>query len=329
MRVLFFGTDDFALRSLRLLFRSCEISRLEVVCPRIRRRGVPTGAVQLFCLENDIPHYEINSKRRRLMGADVEAAPNFDIGVVASFGYFLSGCLINQFPLGAINVHPSLLPKYRGASPVPQTIMAGDTKTGVSIIKVHPKRFDVGDILLQKHVEIAPDAVTTDLLSSLGDHGAVALLRVLENYSECSANSVPQSASAVQAIQAPKLTREMSRVIWETSSSASVYRQFRALSHTPGIFTHFRNKQCRLIRCAMESCGGVDETERFPPGSVRYDSSRKVLRIRCGDGLDILCSELKMEGRNAIGATEFANGYLKKGSRKGVNIVRFTSFMCK
>ena len=79
----------------------------------------------------------------------------------------------------------------------------------------------------------------------------------------------------------------------------------------------------------MEGCGGVDETEEFAPGSVRYDGSQKVLRIRCGDGMDILCSELKMEGRNTIGATEFANGYLKKGSHKAQNTVRFTSFMCK
>ena len=79
----------------------------------------------------------------------------------------------------------------------------------------------------------------------------------------------------------------------------------------------------------MEDGGIVDVTENVVPGSVHYDSSRDVLRIRCCDGLDILCSELKMEGRNTIGAVEFANGYLKKRGSKGSNTVHFTSFMCK
>ena len=102
-----------------------------------------------------------------------------------------------------------------------------------------------------------------------------------------------------------------------------------------GIFTYFRNKLCRLVHCAADDGAIIAGTEKFPPGTVSFDRSRKVLRIRCSDGLDVLCSELRLEGRKTIGASEFANGYLSKSGRRGTkdddgneNVVQFVSFMC-
>ncbi|KAG8033998.1 hypothetical protein G9C98_008479 [Cotesia typhae] len=158
--VLFFGTDDFALESLRKLessYRSKKlISSLEIVCSY---KGDENGIIK-FSKEHKIKlhSWPVNF-----------SLSNFDIGVVVSFGHLIPPWIINEFPLGMINVHASLLPRWRGAAPIIYSLMNGDAQTGVTIMKIMPKKFDVGDILAQKIVDIHPNETQPELYDKTND----------------------------------------------------------------------------------------------------------------------------------------------------------------
>uniref|UniRef100_A0A8C4LI85 Methionyl-tRNA formyltransferase, mitochondrial n=1 Tax=Equus asinus asinus TaxID=83772 RepID=A0A8C4LI85_EQUAS len=166
-RVLFFGTDQFAREALRALhaarYRGREeelIDKLEVVTvPSPSPRGLP---VKQYAVQSQLPVYE---------WPDVGSG-EYDVGVVASFGRLLSEALILKFPYGILNVHPSCLPRWRGPAPIIHTVLHGDTVTGVTIMQIRPKRFDVGPILKQETVPVPPKSTAKELEAVLSRLGA-------------------------------------------------------------------------------------------------------------------------------------------------------------
>ena len=159
-RVLFFGTDEFSLSSLQMLHQmqqeeSSAVEHLEVVVPpdkrRNRRRVVPVP-VKSYALDHGIPVHEVPHGVGPRGLAEWDCPMGFDIGVVVSFGYFIYPSTLDRLRKGAINVHPSRLPRYRGAAPIQWTLLRGDVATAVSVIDVHPEKFDSGKILAsQEH----------------------------------------------------------------------------------------------------------------------------------------------------------------------------------
>ncbi|XP_063121592.1 methionyl-tRNA formyltransferase, mitochondrial isoform X2 [Rattus norvegicus] len=186
-RVLFFGTDHFAREALRALHAARDnkeeklIEKLEVVTvPSISPKGLP---VKQYAIQSQLPVYEWPD-----MGSG-----EYDVGVVASFGRLLSEALILKFPYGILNVHPSCLPRWRGPAPIIHTVLHGDTVTGVTIMQVRPKRFDVGPILKQETVAVPPKSTSKELEAVLSKLGANMLPRFLLAPAVSSGRSKPQS----------------------------------------------------------------------------------------------------------------------------------------
>merc|ERR1711953_1599013 len=178
LKIMFFGTDDFAVQSLARLHQECEggagcVSGLELTCLPMRSL---VAAVTKFGSANNL---KIHTWPPDI---DLIKQQQFDLGVVASFGKLLPRNIIESFPLGMINVHGSLLPRWRGAAPVVHAIAAGDTVTGVTIMRVKPKKFDIGEVLARKEVQLDPDIVRRDLTAQLSESGSGLLMDVLRDF---------------------------------------------------------------------------------------------------------------------------------------------------
>ena len=175
LKVLFFGTDQFALSTLKSLHgetgleNGC-ITNLESCCSKMKDLVPP---VKSYCSQHHIPHHN--------WPPCPTLCRKFDIGVVSSFGHMIPSEIIESFPLGVFNVHGSILPKYRGAAPIIHSLLNGDDKTGVTIMEVKPNKFDVGDILASREIDICPEDDRPKLTKRVGEIGAELLIEVLNN----------------------------------------------------------------------------------------------------------------------------------------------------
>ena len=152
-----------------------------------------------------------------------------DLAVVVSFGYLVPPSVLKCFKFGGINVHPSLLPKYRGPAPIENTILNGETETGVSIIGLHPEIFDAGSILNQTKVKIPSNAKYSELHSLLANQGSLLLYDTLKDFEKYQSLSVSQDEKLVT--KAPKLNRNLVFVDWNTCTAIQIDRLHRAISH--------------------------------------------------------------------------------------------------
>ncbi|XP_037943609.1 methionyl-tRNA formyltransferase, mitochondrial-like [Teleopsis dalmanni] len=158
LNVLFFGTDNFSLPSLKILHKNSSTDIINQLGTVTSFKN-PANCVRLFASQQNIALHR--------WPVEAELCHNYDLGVVVSFGHLIPQKLIESFPLGMINVHASLLPRWRGAAPIIYAIMNGDQKTGVSIMKIEPKHFDIGDILAQREINIRPNVYMSELYVEL------------------------------------------------------------------------------------------------------------------------------------------------------------------
>ncbi|KAI9179931.1 Methionyl-tRNA formyltransferase [Blastocladiella emersonii ATCC 22665] len=238
--VAFFGSDDFSARVLGNLLDaappgSAPLDSVTVVTPPPRARGrglaVTPGALESFADARGLPVVYAPSKSLKPWIANPPAGLNCDLAVVVSFPYFLPRAVLERFSTGAVNLHPSLLPKYRGAAPIQHAILNGDTETGVSIIGLDPRRFDSGAVLAQRKVAIPnPDKITYSTLAPrLADEGSIALLDTLRNFDAFSRAAKTQDESLVT--HARKLAKRDGPVAWSDESAHAVFRRWRAIAH--------------------------------------------------------------------------------------------------
>lgn len=193
----------------------------------------------------------------------------YDLGVVVSFGYFIPSRVIESFRLGMINIHPSLLPKYRGASPVQYTLWEGETETGVSIITVHPNKIDGGKILKQSRLPVDALATFGSLSQQLALLGANDLLETISNYDSAVANAYEPDHSQDLGITAPKIKKEEGRVQWH-KDAMSIYRHWQGLAGwTVSVFTSLVNVRSRNQADAIKKRCNILTMVR--PGTVVFD----------------------------------------------------------
>lgn len=222
LKIMFFGTDEFALQSLTTLHHEflgggC-VKGLEVTCLAMKTL-VP--AVTKYAQENDL---KLHTWPPDIALIDEE---RFDLGVVASFGQLIPAKVISSFPLGMINVHGSLLPRWRGAAPVIHALANGDKTTGVTIMRVRPKRFDVGEVFAMREVEIGDTTRRPELTAQLARVGAELLLEVVRDFETSVKLSRPQGEDGVS--HAPLVRKEAALVDWEILSNFEVYNLWRAV----------------------------------------------------------------------------------------------------
>ncbi|KAF0689115.1 Aste57867_19387 [Aphanomyces stellatus] len=319
LRVLFFGTDDISLATLKQLHANMTsneeplVKHIEVICPPDKRIGrsrkktpVP---VKQFALEQNLPVHHIPDNVKSLKDWPMPTNATFDVGVVVSFGYFIHPHMLQHVKNGAINMHPSLLPKYRGPAPIPRALLHGDTTTGISVIEIDPTAFDVGRILLQKPLPIPRDATYLSLSSYLADQGADCVVETLRELDQKKRDAVVQDDA--NASKAPKMKREHGLVTWHESTT-ELYNMYRAVGETFGVVASHCSLPIKLIKMRLPSSEELTALHTIlndvpAPGSYLYDKPLKALWVKTVDGW-VIVSQVQPANKSICTAMDFANG---------------------
>ena len=298
MRTVFLGTPAFAVPTLERMAAAGHEVLLAVTQPdRPRGRGhaLAPPPVKETALRLGIEVYQPERVRRpeaveRLRALAPEAM------VVVGYGQIIPQSVIDIPPLGIINVHASLLPKYRGAGPVQWAIAKGETRTGVTTMRIDAG-LDTGEMLLRRETEIGAEENAVELAARLARMGADLLIETLAGLA--AGAIVPEKQDNAQATYAPLLKKEDGVIDWSRAAQA-IHNQVRGLQPWPGAFTQFRGEPLHIWRSRPHPASGAAEVA----GTI---ASVKPLMVRCGTGfLELL--EVQSEGRKRVSAADFANG---------------------
>lgn len=310
LRVAFFGTPGFAVPTLAQLIKSPHPVAGVVTQPdRPRGRGqqVTAGPVKALALASHLPVLQPDKLKRDLFENDL-ASLNADIGVVAAYGKILPDWLLAALPRGLINVHASLLPKYRGASPIHRAVIAGDPETGVTIMRV-VKALDAGAMIARATVPIGPDDTTTIVESLLAVRGAELLVETLDAIEAGTAIEVAQDDAL--ATYAPKLSKAEGIVDWERAA-ADIHNLVRGLWPWPHATTFLDGTRYILHRSRQST---VDAGGALP-GTIVKATPLDGLHVACGDGTAIELVDLQLEGKRVMSARDaMASRTLAPGAR--------------
>lgn len=301
MRVVFMGSPDFSVPVLDALVASGhEIACVYCQPPRPAGRGKkdrPTP-VQARAEELGLPVRHPVS----LKGAEEQAefaALNADIAVVVAYGLILPQAVLDAPAKGCLNIHASLLPRWRGAAPIHRAIMAGDAETGVCIMQMEAG-LDTGPVLLERRVEIGAEDTTGELHDRLSALGAQAITEALEQIDTLSAQTQPEAGVTYAA----KIDKSEARVDW-TRDASDIDRQIRGLSPFPGAWSMINGRRVKLLRSRASLGSGV-------AGSVLSG-----LTVACGTG-SVEITQVQPEGKGRMSSEDFLRGTpLPKGSILG------------
>jgi methionyl-tRNA formyltransferase len=303
LRIVFMGTAELACASLRALLASPDFSVAAVVTQPDRPKGrdlkpQPSG-VKKIAVEAGLPVLQPEKARDAWFVSNLAAlAP--DLIVVAAYGQILPQSILDLPRFGCVNVHASLLPKYRGAAPIQWAILNNDAETGVTIMKMSAS-LDTGDILTQKATPIGPEETTAELHDRLALLGAELLISTLPEYAAGAIVPKPQDNAA--ATHARKISKEDGRIDWTMPASA-LRNRIRAFTPWPGAYAHLTIRdQPRLVKFWRAS---VEALQGHPGQVLRAD--RDGIVIACGtDALRI--EQLQLEGGRKMAAAEFLAGH--------------------
>ena len=301
LRVAFLGTPAFALATLERLHRSRHTVVVVVTQPdRPRGRGHQLSAspVKAFAVEEGIPVLQPDRVRDDAFLSALEAS-NLDLAVVAAYGRILPAAMLQIPRLGTINVHASLLPRWRGAAPVHRAILAGDRETGVTIMRVVPA-LDAGPMLARATVAIGPDETSAALEGRLAEVGADLLLETVDRLAEGPVPEVEQPADGVT--YASRLERAESRVEWDRPALA-VHNQIRGLQPWPKAAVLFHGRRLQLLGSEIARDDGA---ARAPGSVIAVDASGFTVACRPGA---VRITRVQLEGRPPASAGEFLNGH--------------------
>ncbi len=314
LRLIFFGTPDFAVPTLRDLHAGGH----EVVAvvtqpdkPSGRGQKPGSGPVKTFAEAHGLPVLQPQRVKDEGFLAQVSSlAP--DLGVVAAYGKILPAGLLAIPRLGMINVHASLLPRWRGASPIHRAVMAGDAETGISIMRV-VQALDAGAVLATARRPIGPDETSDEVERDLAEIGGRLILPVIEQLASGTALEAPQDESLVT--YAPKLGREEGLVSWHAPAEA-IHNQVRGLCPWPHAFTSLNGARVIVLRTSLSPAAGPAPPGTAPGEIVRVDRNAIVVAAGAGSVVNVL--QLQSEGRRPVSAREFAAGArLRPGDRFG------------
>jgi methionyl-tRNA formyltransferase len=280
MRLAFLGTPEFAVPSLEAIVQA-GYEVLAVLTQPDRPRGLPVFQPE---------------RVRRPEAVEFLRALAVDAMVVVGYGQIIPQTVIDLAPLGIINVHASLLPKYRGAAPIQWAIANGETWTGVTTMRIDAG-LDTGDILLQADTAIGPEETAVELSPRLAAMGADLLVQTLDKLAD--GTIVPQMQDASQATYAPLLKKQDGQIDWARTAHA-IHNQVRGLQPWPGASTVFREQSLNVWKSLV--------AERAPgEGKAGFIIGLRPLTVECGEGaLELM--EVQLEGRKRMAGTDFANG---------------------
>ena len=302
MRLVYMGTPDFAVPSLEALIGRPGLEVVGVVTgpDRPKGRGLKTvpSPVKEAALRHDIALWQPDRLRDRGFLSALHAL-QADLFVVVAFR-ILPDELLQIPPRGTVNIHPSLLPRYRGAAPIQWAVMNGDRETGVTTFLVESK-VDSGDILCQETVAIGADETAGELHDRLSLKGAELLLRTVNQMASGSIRPRPQTGDATPA---PKITREDGRIDW-TLPVRAIHNRVRGLNPVPMAFTSWRSKSLRIIASRPVS---LEADGRLEPGTIATADENRGITVQTGDG-GLKLVMVQPEGRSRMEGAAFLRGY--------------------
>jgi len=304
LRVIFCGTPAFGLPTLEALLKNPQFSVGGVITqpdrPRGRGQQRAESPIKEAAAKAGIPVHQPEKIRT---GATAEWIKKIepDAAVIIAYGQIISRDLLEIPRLGWINLHGSLLPKYRGAAPVQRAVLAGKMKTGLTAMRIDAG-LDTGAILDQREMEIRPDETAPELMARMSEVGAAMMVDTLLKLEHGELQLRAQDNS--QASYAPPIKKEEGLIDWR-KSAAEIYNGIRAFESWPGAYTRFRGKLCHVwgrpaTEIAVESGAGAECGKIIQHG--------RALAVVCGGKTFLELEAVRPEGRKRVTAPEFANG---------------------
>jgi methionyl-tRNA formyltransferase len=304
MRALFFGTPEFAVPTLdALVSASHQILAVYTQPDRPKGRGgqLASSPVKDAAIRLRLPIFQ-PERIRRPENVAALAALEPEVIVVVGYGQIIPQSIIDIPRHGILNVHASLLPKYRGAAPIQWAIANGEPETGITIMRIDAG-LDTGDMLLKWDTPILPDETAIELGARLAPQGASLLLEALKRIDAGTAEYTPQNNAG--ASHAPILKKEDGRVDW-SRNARTIYNRLRGFTPWPGAYSSFRSRTLQIVRGVVND----DASEQAPPGALRAEKRR--LFVACGENTLLEFLEVQPEGKKRMSAADFLNGYSVK-----------------
>lgn len=298
-RIIFMGTPDFSTKVLEMLIAEEDV--IAVVTqpdrPVGRKRVMTPPPVKEVALENGI---EVYQPEKISQSDDLQTLIDMepDLIVTAAFGQILPKSLLDAPKLGAINVHASLLPKYRGGAPIHQAIIDGEKETGVTIMYMAPK-LDAGDIISQQAIEIEPNDNVESMHDKLSFLGADLLKKTLPEIINGTNDRIEQDDS--KATFASNISREDERIDW-TQSAEQIYNHIRGLSPWPVAYTKLDETNMKLYAARIE------EGKNGNPGEI-LETTKKAIIVGTGSDDAIALTEIQLSGKKRMPTANFLSGY--------------------
>lgn len=308
VRVCFLGTPDFALTCLKALVQDEHYEVVGVVTqpdrPAGRKMLLTPSPVKTYAMAQGLPVLSPESVNKDFMLTEIEKW-GAEVAVVVAFGQILSTKFLNLFRFGAVNIHGSILPRWRGAAPIQRALEAGDKESGVTLQKI-VKELDAGDVIGTRRLSLSDDMNATELYTELAVLGAELLHVELMDFVRGNLAAIPQDPSGVTF--AKKIDKLEAEIKWPESAE-KIHNKVRAFSMGPGTFTTLAGKKLKIHKTKVTTGSGK-------PGEVLVLKEQSMV-VAAGEGaLEIF--EIQPESRSRISVAEFLKGYpMKKGDLLG------------
>jgi methionyl-tRNA formyltransferase len=300
MRIVFCGTPAFAVPTLKAILADPNHTVVAVITqpdrPSGRGQQISFSPVKQAALDAGIAVRQ-PEKIRAPEAKELLQTFGPECFVIIAYGQIIPAGLLPISKCGWINLHASLLPKYRGAAPINWAIANGELKTGLTTMRIDVG-MDTGDMLLQEDVDVAPSDTAPALAARMSEIGAALMLETLRGLDN--GQVTPKKQNDALATYAPLLKKEDGRIDWDLRAR-NIYNRMRGFMPWPGAFTSFRGKTCQIW-------GEPVHRERAPeaPGTILLENGE--VRVACGDATVLRVLTVKQEGRSEVTAQEFANG---------------------
>ncbi len=301
MKIVFFGSPVLALPSLKKLLEtdhSIDLIITQPDRPSGRGKKLKPCPVKKTALDLNIPYYQPLKIRKDEIALDKIKEIEPDLNVVVAYGQIIPSSIIYLPRYNSLNVHFSLLPKYRGASPVQKALLDGEAKTGITIFELNEK-MDEGDILVQEEVNVFPDENAADLEARLAQKGADLLIKAIAQIDKLKHRKQDHS----QATYAPKIRKEDGKIDW-TKNSLYIERRVRAFTPWPSAYAFLKDIRIKIHK-------GRKIEKEAPPGSSAGEISgikKEGIEVCCGEGSIYLIESLQPENRKRMDAYAFSLG---------------------
>jgi methionyl-tRNA formyltransferase len=318
LRLVFCGTPQFAVPTLKHLLAQTDFEIVSVITqpdrPRGRGQEVSFSPVKEAALAANLTMHQPEKIRASENEALLQKlAP--DCVVIIAYGQIIPSKLLPIPKLGWINLHASLLPKYRGAAPINWAIVNGEMRTGVTTMRIDAG-MDTGDMLLQREIEIGAKETAPELATRMAEFGAPLMAETLRGLA--AGTIAPKPQNHAEASYAPILKKEDGRIDWKRTA-IEIYNRMRGFAPWPGAYTTFRGQSCHVWGEPVpkeRTAGLTSGTGEAAPGTLVAEKNE--LFVWCGDATVLCVRTVQLEGRKPVKASDFANGArLKSGERFG------------